>query len=182
LQTVSTGADAFELERTAEWPEFFARELADRVEALQGTRFEAVAEEVWDYASDRLQDFDTGESPVLLHGDFGEGNVVYDGTAVSCVLDWERSFVGHPEYDLCRAEVRYFLNNWGRESPEQAMLYSGYRSVRSIADGFDDRRQCYLAAFYLLPLARYPEWAPAVTDDLDGFADRVAQKVRDVME
>lgn len=176
-----TGPQSFEVESTGDWPELFAHRLADHVETLQGTRFEDVAEDVWSYVSGRLEELDTGESPVLLHGDIGDGNLVYDGTSVSHILDWERGFVGHPEYDLCRAEVRYFLNNWGRESQLQAMLYEGYRSVRDIPAGFDDRRQYYLATFYLMPLATYPDWAPAFTDDLDGFAERVAEKVRGIL-
>ncbi len=177
-----TGPASFEVEPAGSWPELFAGRLAENVEALQGTRFEGVAEEVWTYVSQRLQDLETGTSPVLLHGDVGDGNLVYDGTAVSHVLDWERAFVGHPEYDLCRAEVRYFLNDWGRESREGAMLYAGYRSVRETPSDFEARRRCYLATFFLLPLARYPQWGPAFTDDLDGFAERIADRVRSVVE
>lgn len=176
-----TGPASFEITATPNWPELFARRLADRVEAVQGTRFEDLAEEVWSYVSERLRDLDTDENPVLLHGDFGDGNVTYTGTEVSTVLDWERAFVAHPEYDLCRAEVRYFLNDWGRPSRLQAMFYSGYRSIRDLPSGFENRRRCYLATFFLLPLSKYPEWGPRVTDDLDGFADRLSDKVREIM-
>lgn len=179
---VPAGPESVEIDPANGWPELFARRLADRVEALRGTRFETVAEEVWSYVGDRLRELEAGESAVLLHGDVGDGNVVYDGTSVSAVLDWERAFVGHPEYDLCRAEARYFLNDWGQPSRFQALLYSGYRSVRDLPDGFDARRRCYLATFFLLPLSTYPEWGPTATDDLDGFAERLAEKVRDVMD
>ena len=179
---VPDGSDSFDVDPAADWPELFAGRLADRVEALRGTRFEALAEEVWSYVVDRLRDLDTGGAPVLLHGDVGDGNVVYDGTSVSCVLDWERAFVGHPEYDLCRAEVRYFLNDWGRPSRLQATFFAGYRSVRELPPGFEGRRRCYLATFFLLPLSTYPEWGPGMTDDLDEFAERLAEQVRGVMD
>ena len=179
---VPDGSDSFDVDPATDWPELFAEQLADRVEALRGTRFEALAEEVWSYVVDRLRGLDTGETAVLLHGDVGDGNVVYDGTSVSCVLDWERAFVGHPEYDLCRAEARYFLNDWGRPSRLQATFHAGYRSVRELPAGFEDRRRCYLATFFLLPFSTYPEWGPTMTDDLDGFAERLAEKVRGVMD
>lgn len=179
---VPTGPASFEVEPAENWPELFAGRLADHVEALQGTRFEDVAEDVWSSVTDRLHTLDTGEPPVLLHGDVGEGNVTYDGTAVSHVLDWEFAFVGHPEYDLCRAEVRYFLNDWGRPTRLQAMLHSGYRNVRELQPGFESRRRCYLATFYLLVLTTFPDWAPTLTDDLDGFADRISEKVRGVLD
>jgi len=177
-----TGPASFDVDAAASWPELFAGRLADTVESLRGTRFEAVAEGVWSYVVDRLRTLDTGDPSALLHGDVGEGNVTYDGAAVSRVLDWERALVGHPEFDLCRAEVRYFLNDWGRPSRLQATLYAGYREVRDLPSGFDARRRCYLATFFLLPLATYPEWAPALTDDLDGFAERLSEKIREIME
>lgn len=180
-EIVPTGPASFEIKSPAEWPEQFARHLADHVEALQGTQFEDIAEEVWSEVSNQLRDLETGANPVLLHGDIGEGNVLYTGTDVSGIVDWERAFAGHPEYDLCRAEVRYFLNDWGRPSHLQAMFYSGYRSVRTLSSGFENRRRWYLATFYLLALTQYSEWAPTVTDDLDRFAEQLSDKIRDIM-
>lgn len=177
-----TGPDAFEVDPAGPWPEAFARELADHVEALADTRFEALAEELWTEVSGELPALETGEPPVLLHGDVGEGNVVYDGTDVSCVLDWERAFVGHPEYDLCRAEVRYFWSQWGRRDALASALYDGYRSRRDLADGFDARRGRYLATFYLMSLSTFEDWGPRFADDLDALATDVAGKVRGVLE
>ncbi|MFB6360651.1 MAG: phosphotransferase family protein [Halobacteriales archaeon] len=179
---VPTGPDAYDVAPERSWPEAFGRELADHVEHLVGSRFEPLAEELWTDISDRLRTLDTDDPPVLLHGDFGEGNVVYDGQTVSGVLDWEHAFVGHPEYDLCRAEVRYFWSQWGRRDAAASMLYAGYRSRRDLADGFDRRRPLYLATFYLMSLARFGDWAPRYTDDLNAFASAVADNVRGVLE
>jgi aminoglycoside phosphotransferase (APT) family kinase protein len=180
-EIVATGPTAFDVETGDSWPELFARRLADRVERLGGTRFETLAEDVWEYVSERLPALETETDPVLLHGDIGDGNVTYDGTDVSRVLDWERALVGHPEYDLCRAEVRYFWSQWGGSDPLQSALYSGYRSVGDLPEGFDARRRYYLATFYLQSLSTYEEWGPQLTDDLDGFSDSLADKIREVM-
>lgn len=41
-----------------------------------------------------------GDDAVIVHGDFRLDNCLVDGTAVSAVLDWELSTVGHPLADL----------------------------------------------------------------------------------
>ncbi|MFB6353309.1 MAG: phosphotransferase family protein [Halobacteriales archaeon] len=178
---VPTGPRDYAVDPAPSWPELFAGELADHVEALAGTRFAALAEACWDELAGRLPALDTSDPPVLLHGDVGAGNVVYDGTDVAGLLDWERAFVGHPEYDLCRAEVRYFWSQWGRRDALASTLYAGYRSRRELADDFDARRPVYLATFYLMSLSTFESWAPRYADDLDAFAADVADKVRGVM-
>lgn len=180
-QIVADGLDAFDVQPAESWPVLFAEELADHVEALGGTRFEALAEDVWNEGADRLSGLEMGAEPVLLHGDIGDGNVIYDGVTPASLLDWERAFVGHPEYDLCRAELRYFWNQWGEPDRLQSAFYEGYRSQRRLTDGFDTRRPVYLATFYLLSLSTYEEWGPRYTTDLDGLATKVAEKVRGLL-
>ena len=41
--------------------------------------------------------------PVLVHGDFRPGNVLYSGDRITGVLDWEMAHVGHPAEDLAWA-------------------------------------------------------------------------------
>lgn len=175
---VPSGPGSLDVRPAPSWPELFAEELAEHVAALCGTRFEPLSEEVWDSLAGRLPRLDTGEAPALLHGDVGEGNVVYDGTTVEGLLDWERAFVGHPEYDLCRAEVRYFWNLWGEADTLQSSFYAGYRAVRPLGDGFDARRRIYLATFYLMSLRDFDEWGPQLSADLDAFAGRLSAKLR----
>src|SRR5207253_929696 len=42
---------------------------------------------------------DTG--PVVVHGDYHFGNMLFAGSRVSAVLDWEIAELGHPLLDLC---------------------------------------------------------------------------------
>jgi aminoglycoside phosphotransferase (APT) family kinase protein len=175
------GPDGFDVATGDPWPETVAAELADHVDALVGTRFETLAEDCWDRLVGRLPTLDTGEPAALLHGDVGDGNVLVDGEGVTGFLDWERAAVGHPEYDLCRAEVRCFWSGWGRRDALSSMLYAGYRSRRSIPDGFDGRRRAYLVTSYLLSLASFEDWGPRYADDLDELAGAVAEKVRELL-
>jgi aminoglycoside phosphotransferase (APT) family kinase protein len=50
-----------------------------------------------------LRDRVTGladEPATLTHGDFRIGNLIFQGTSVAALLDWERAGWGHPLYDL----------------------------------------------------------------------------------
>lgn len=180
---VDPGDDStFEVHSREDWASMFDEELAEHVSALADTRFEELATDVRRYVRDRLPSLDTGETPVLVHGDIGDGNVVCDGSTVTAVLDWERAFVGHPEYDLCRAETRYFWNSWGRRGRPQSKLYEGYRATRALPSGFDERRTCYLATFSLGPLASFEDWGPQFSDDLDGLAASLGRRIRRIFK
>jgi aminoglycoside phosphotransferase (APT) family kinase protein len=43
------------------------------------------------------------KEPVLVHGDFRPGNVLYDQTRIVGLLDWEMAHLGHPAEDLAWA-------------------------------------------------------------------------------
>ncbi|MEV6654394.1 phosphotransferase family protein [Streptomyces sp. NPDC051219] len=48
----------------------------------------------------RVGDAGAVTSPVVVHGDFHYGNLLFDDTSVVTVLDWEIATVGHPVTDL----------------------------------------------------------------------------------
>jgi aminoglycoside phosphotransferase (APT) family kinase protein len=59
----------------------------------------------------RLQEIDpgsvhglTGSGEVVVHGDFGPQNVLFEGDHISALLDWEFAHVGQPVEDLAWAE------------------------------------------------------------------------------
>jgi len=41
-----------------------------------------------------------GESATMTHGDFRIGNLIFEGSTVAALIDWERAGWGHPLYDL----------------------------------------------------------------------------------
>jgi aminoglycoside phosphotransferase (APT) family kinase protein len=59
-------------------------------------------EPVLTYALDWLHRNALGgdRSPVLVHGDIGPGNFLFDGTRVTALIDWELTHAGHPLEDL----------------------------------------------------------------------------------
>lgn len=53
------------------------------------------------------------ERPVLVQGDTGPGNFLYEGDRVSAILDWECAHVGDPVEDLGHLYSRGFFHPWG---------------------------------------------------------------------
>jgi aminoglycoside phosphotransferase (APT) family kinase protein len=74
--------------------EFWGRLFASHV---------AEPEPVLTYALDWLHRNALGgndEAPVLVHGDIGPGNFLFDGSRVTALIDWELTHAGHPLEDL----------------------------------------------------------------------------------
>jgi len=59
-------------------------------------------EPVLTYALDWLHRAALGgdRPPVLIHGDIGPGNFLFEGTTVTALIDWELTHAGHPLEDL----------------------------------------------------------------------------------
>jgi len=49
---------------------------------------------------EHADDGDPGAAPVLVHGDFHFGNLLYDDSRVVAVFDWEIASLGHPLSDV----------------------------------------------------------------------------------
>lgn len=165
-----------------DWPSVLESRLNEYGRFLADTRFAPLVSDVERALQVHHDELVTDEEPSLLHGDIGGDNVVFFGTSVASVLDWERALLGRPEFDLCIAEARLFTTNWGRKSRSQAMLHRGYRNRRELAPGFNRRRRLYLAILLLLPLTRFPEWAPDHATDRDRLAERIGRNLRDLLE
>jgi aminoglycoside phosphotransferase (APT) family kinase protein len=50
--------------------------------------------------AERNADADSSVQPVLVHGDFHYGNLLFGADSVAAVLDWEIAALGHPLTDL----------------------------------------------------------------------------------
>ena len=78
-----------------------------------------------------LKDYDTSYSgkPVLLHGDFWPGNILWTKDEISGVLDWEYAAIGDPVSDLAVAslELKY---DYGKRGVDRFLdLYSKNFSI-----------------------------------------------------
>lgn len=100
---------------------------------------------------------DQTNAPVLRHGDFWPGNVIWNSGEIAAVIDWEECLIGEPLADLaiCRLDLLWIFNLEAME--EFTCLYQELMSV-------DLRDLAYwdLCAS-LRPIANIEEWAPAYT-------------------
>jgi aminoglycoside phosphotransferase (APT) family kinase protein len=80
-------------------------------------RPQLVGELVRQWLSQRIPD---PIEPVLVHGDYRLGNLIWSGTEVVAVLDWEDAAAGDPYYDLAwllmgtRSPEDLVMNAWPR--------------------------------------------------------------------
>ncbi|MDP3674525.1 MAG: phosphotransferase family protein [Novosphingobium sp.] len=49
------------------------------------------------------------DKPVLVHGDAGPGNFLYEGDRVTALIDWELTHLGDPMEDLAQIQVRSLI-------------------------------------------------------------------------
>jgi aminoglycoside phosphotransferase (APT) family kinase protein len=80
---------------------------------------------------DWLADYEAAPAaPVLVHGDFRPGNVLYADGRITGVLDWEMAHLGHPAEDLAWA----YRALW---SPEEFVPLEGFVAAYVEAGGPD---------------------------------------------
>lgn len=96
--------------------------------------------------------------PVLRHGDFWPGNILWREDEIVGVIDWEEALVGEPLADLgiCRLDIWWIL---GEDASNE--FTDRYLSLVDL----DSSEQPYwdLCAS-LRPIRNIEEWAPAYTD------------------
>ncbi|AIE87909.1 phosphotransferase family protein [Fimbriimonas ginsengisoli] len=94
-------------------------------------------------------------SPVLRHGDFWPGNVLWRDGEIVAVIDWEECLIGEPLADLAisRLDIWWIL---GRDAAfEFTERFLSLTGIESSALPYWD-----LCAS-LRPIANLPEWSPA---------------------
>jgi aminoglycoside phosphotransferase (APT) family kinase protein len=122
------------------------------------------------YVADRTELFAMCRNPVLLHGDFHEGNVIVDLSqnepVLTGVIDLENAMTGDPIADFARLDT---FSIRGSEVKQRA-LFEGYGSVPA---EWDARRRLYqlVQAFEL--------W---VWYEQDGHHDYLPEVVNDIRD
>jgi aminoglycoside phosphotransferase (APT) family kinase protein len=102
-----------------------------------------------DYAVQFLRERFPGEPErlVMVHGDTGPGNVLWDGRRITALLDWELSHIGDPHDDLAFLTVRAAMH--GIELPDfSAHARARYFAHTGVAP--DDERLRYWQAVGIL--------------------------------
>ncbi len=69
------------------------------------------------------------QAPVVVHGDAGPGNFLYDGERVTAIIDWELAHLGDPMEDLAWLSLRAAQEGWA-DFPASLRQYAAASSVR----------------------------------------------------
>ena len=97
----------------------FAREDRHQpIDLLARVQLEHLAHHVPDYDDD----------PVLVQGDTGPGNLMYDGDRVSAIIDWELAHFGDPMDDIAWLSWRATQHGW----PDFPARLSEYEAASGI--------------------------------------------------
>lgn len=145
--------------------------LAARLEPLPALGW------VFDWLADHQTD---PARPVLVHGDFRPGNVLYSDDRITGVLDWEMAHVGHPAEDLAwayralwsperfvpleefvaaytaagGAEIDVDTLRWHRVFAEAKFATISLLAARSVVDGTSDSLRLIDRATTVVPAVR----------------------------
>jgi len=125
------------------WQEFVSR----IIEMMAESSDKPVISEALNFLEENIDMMDYSASPVLVHGDFHDGNVL-QGKKLG-IVDCEAGFAGAREYEIDRCSFHWaedwntseeFLNGYGRENLNQGWkerrdYYRILQSTRGMIDG-----------------------------------------------
>lgn len=107
----------------------------------------------------------------LLWGDARPGNLIYQGTRVAAVLDWEMAGIGPPEFDLCyfllADEVVAELNNVPRLAglPPRAATIAAWEGFAGRSAAHLRHAEIFAATRFAALMALVVRLTPAGLDD-----------------
>ncbi len=67
--------------------------------------------------------------PVLLHGDFWRGNLLWRSERIVGIIDWEDAFIGDPIIDLARTRLELFWTEGALASERFTVQYLGWNDI-----------------------------------------------------
>jgi aminoglycoside phosphotransferase (APT) family kinase protein len=111
-------------------------------------------------------------APVLLHGDYWPGNLLWRSGKLAAVLDWESAKLGEPLYDLAVARLDI---SWVFGEGAMHELTELYRARMAI--DFTDLPRWDLQVA-LRPMGQLARWAPAYAPPPLSRPDIVEQRLR----
>lgn len=130
---------------------------------------------------DRLAtDLPAAVTPVLCHGDFSPNNVLFDGDALTGVVDFDRAHAGAAARDLARAGNAFWTHDPGADWSVRETLYEGYRSVRSPGERFAALEPLYRIETQAGAVAGMLELDALSASEREFYAEDLRETARDI--
>lgn len=119
------------IEEFDSWPDF----VEHLISWLSSKAEKEIVQKALDYLEDNIEFMDYGSEPVLLHGDFHDGNIL-SGEKLG-VVDCEAGFVGTREYEVYRC-----LSHWAEEWGVEEEFLEAYGKEK-LADNWREKESYY---------------------------------------
>lgn len=165
------------VEGVADWQTMFHRVLRRQLDGMEGGPFEHVVQRIAEVVERHSQYLDRAFDPVLLHHDLRPANIIVEDGHVNAIVDWERAFAGHGEFDLFEAERNFVDVEFDSREVKEAMrdaLFAGYLDEASLRDGWRTRRALYRLCY----LAETMRFYPKIPDEkLDASRDEMLDEL-----
>lgn len=112
------------------------RKVLDNARYLRDGGMERVGRDV-----ERLFDEGVWLSPadsraVLCHNDFSPDNVLFSGSEVTGVIDFDHAYAAQPFRDVAKAANGFWMHDPGADWDVRETFYDGYRAVRELGEEF----------------------------------------------
>lgn len=135
------------LDDTRRWQDQFDVEIEQAIERLEQTPLADLAHPARDWYHDRQGTLARSFESTVIHEDLNPLNVLVttDSTpAISAIVDWEDVMAGPPELQVTIAVTLLKRQLADHDTPTiQARFVSGYRSVRDLPAGYEQRSALY---------------------------------------
>jgi Ser/Thr protein kinase RdoA (MazF antagonist) len=116
--------------------------------------------------------------PVLCHDDFSPDNVLFAGSEITGIVDFDRARASHAQRDLVHAANAFWMHDpcvdWG----VRTTFYEGYRDVRDPRDSFEGIEPLYRVE----TLARTVAGMVALDECSDYERDFYDERIREAIE
>lgn len=130
---------------------------------------------LWERVADALNPPPDLEGNTFIHRDYHPGNILWDGTRVTGVVDWATAAVGPPGIDLARMRLNLACR-WGFSAADQ--FSDAYVAAGGDPNAFDPLLDLLDAADYLTDLLPPPESASGDFDRFEEYVEGVLNRLR----
>lgn len=171
------------VDQPADWPDRLESFVNDWAIELGGTQYAEVGRAVVTAVERHRKRF-AECSPVLVHGEASPDHVVFDGGAVTALIDWEISQAAPGPFDLVWTERDFLgrpVENEGHRGLRRALI-DGYRSQRRLDPDFWFHREMYRAAFGMRELTIFTDPQMPPQSERDDYGALLRKYVYDRLD
>jgi Ser/Thr protein kinase RdoA (MazF antagonist) len=118
-----------------------------------------------------------GFGPVVCHGDFSPDNLLFEGDALTGVLDFDRAYAGQAARDLAGAANAVWMHDPAPDWDPRAECVEGYRAGRDPGASFERVEPLYRVETLAKAVAGMADLGTLSGDERTFYDGRIARAV-----